>query len=239
MSNTDFQNVTTNNTPLPERVAEQIVQHIISQNLQAGDKLPNEFELGKLLNVGRGTIREAVKLLAARNVLEVQRGRGTYIARHPGQIEDPLGFTFFEDKIKLAWDLLELRMQLEPWIAGLAAERATEEDIAELKERCAVVEADILKGENHLGDDQKFHMCIARCSQNDVVPKLIPIISYSVDLVGKLNEMSLLTETIIGHRAITDAIIAHDPETARKAMMTHLEQNKATIEKLAAKQDNK
>ena len=188
--------------------------------------------------MGRGTIREAVKLLAARNVLVVQRGRGTFIAKHPGQIDDPLGFAFFEDKIKLAWDLLEVRMHLEPWIAALAAERATEQDIEELKARCAEVEEDIFKGDNHLPNDQKFHMCIARCSQNDVVPKLIPVIAYSVDLLGTLNEMRLLSETIIGHRAITDAIIAHDPEAARQAMLSHLEQNKATIEELAAEQGN-
>lgn len=236
MNNTEFQNVTTRNTLLPERVADQIVQLIQSQDLKPGDKLPNEFELGSLLNVGRGTIRESVKILAARNVLEIQRGRGTFISKHPGQMEDPLGFAFYPDQLRLAFDLLEVRLQLEPWIASVAAEKATQKDIQELRARCEQVEKDILDGVDHLKSDEKFHMCISKCTRNEVVPKLIPIISYSVGLFGSINKRVLLSETIIGHRAIADAIAAHDPEAARKAMVAHLEQNRATLQEVATNQ---
>ena len=232
MDNVGFKNVTDNNVLLPERAADQIVDLIISHNLQPGDKLPNEFELGALLNVGRGTIREAVKILAARNILQVRRGHGTFITKHPGQVEDPLGFAFFTDKRKLALDLLEVRMQLEPWIASMAAERATEEDIRELRARGEQVETEILSGCDHLKSDGKYHICIAKCTRNDVVPKLIPVITYSVGLFGVLNERRLLTETIIGHRAITDAIAAHDPEAAKRAMTDHLELNRKSIHEL-------
>lgn len=239
MENNSFQNVTTESTVLPERVAYQIANLIISQNLHPGDKLPNEFELGSLLNVGRGTIREAVKILVARNVLEVQRGRGTFISKHPGQVDDPLGLAFYPDQLKLAFDLLEVRMQLEPWIASVAAERADEKDIEELRARCEQVEKDILDGVNHLESDRKFHICIAKCTRNDVVPKLIPVISFSVDLFGTLNERRLLTETIIGHRAITDAIEAHDPEAAKNALIAHIEQNRLTLQEMAEQQSKK
>ncbi len=238
MDESGFQTVTTTHKALPERVAQQITQLIISRDLKSGDKLPNEFELGSLLNVGRGTIREAVKILAARNVLTIQRGRGTFISKHPGMVDDPFGFAFYPDRLKLAFDLWEVRMQLEPWVAAMAAERATEKDITEIRARCTDVENDILAGVNHLPNDVRFHISIAKCTRNDVVPNLIPVITYSVDLFGTLNKNTLLTETIITHRTIVDAIAAHDPEKARQAMIDHLMQNKRTLDELDVLRQN-
>ena len=236
MDESGFQNVTSSHKALPERVAQQITQLIISSDLKSGDKLPNEFELGSLLNVGRGTIREAVKILAARNVLTIRRGKGTFISKNPGMVDDPFGFAFYPDRLKLAFDLLEVRMELEPWVAAVAAERATDEDIEKIRAKCRQVEEDILQGVNHLPDDIKLHISIARCTRNDVVPNLIPVITYSVDLFGTLNKNILLTETIITHRAIVDAIAAHDPDAARKAMINHLKHNKKTLDELKEKE---
>ena len=64
---------------LPERVAEQIISLIADRELKAGDKLPNEFDMAQQLSVGRGTIREAVKILVSRNILEIRRGCGTFV----------------------------------------------------------------------------------------------------------------------------------------------------------------
>ena len=83
MENTDafykMENVKQTSQSLPEQIAEQIRKMIIEQRLGIGERLPNEFELAQQLNVGRGTIREAVKILVARNVLEIQRGKGAII----------------------------------------------------------------------------------------------------------------------------------------------------------------
>ena len=85
-----FSNIQDNRTSsLAEQVADQINQVIIDQNINAGEKLPNEFELAARLNVGRGTIREAVKLLVARNCLEIRRGKGTFVAVLAGGAQDP------------------------------------------------------------------------------------------------------------------------------------------------------
>lgn len=232
MDTTYFENVKTKETSLPERVAEQISQLIIEQHLTSDDKLPNEFELATQLNVGRGTIREAVKLLVARNILVIRRGKGTYIANHPGQVQDPLGFAFFPDQVQLAFDLLEIRLQLEPWVAGAAAQRASEENKKELREKCLLVEQDILAGVNHLSHDMDFHVSIAQCTQNLVVPKLVPIITYSVGLFGSLNGNILLSETIIDHRAIADAICEGNAKEAERIMRRHLEQNKIELEEI-------
>ena len=132
-----FSNIQDNRTSsLAEQVADQINQVIIDQNINAGEKLPNEFELAARLNVGRGTIREAVKLLVARNCLEIRRGKGTFVVEKPGQIEDPLGFAYVKDKITLAVDLMELRLQLEPWVAQLAAQRIEETEKDTLRQLC-------------------------------------------------------------------------------------------------------
>ncbi|MBE5995745.1 MAG: FadR family transcriptional regulator [Lachnospiraceae bacterium] len=229
MESSEFKTIKNTDQPLPSRAADQISQLIIDRQLSAGDKLPNEFELAAYLHVGRGTVREAVKLLVARNVLEIRRGKGTFIAKHPGQIDDPLGFAYLKDQKKLGLDLLEVRIRLEPWVAGIAAAKADEKDLVILRENCSRVEEDIYGGVDHLENDRKYHISIAKCTHNLVVPKLIPIISYSVGLFGSLNGTSLLTETIIGHRAILTAIEAHDPDAASAAMKDHLEKNRSAL----------
>lgn len=125
----NLQNVQVERKSLPEQVSEQIRQLIIDQNLKVGSKIPNEFELCQQLNVGRGTVREAIKLLVSRNVLEIQRGKGTYVADNTGLVDDPFGLEYIEDKEKLVGDLFEIRMQLEVWIAGLAAQRRNAADL--------------------------------------------------------------------------------------------------------------
>lgn len=225
-----FENIKTKDNSLPEQAAEQISQLIIERQLASGDKLPNEFELAAQLHVGRGTIREAVKLLVSRNVLVIRRGLGTYIASRPGQIEDPLGFAYYPDQVKLGMDLLEVRAHLEPWVAGTAAQRASEENLREMREKCLLVEQDILGGRDHLAHDVEFHVCIAQGTQNLVVPNLIPIISYSVGLFISLTGNTLLSETIVGHRAIADAICGRDSAAAERMMRQHLEENRVALE---------
>ena len=114
---------------LPQKISEDIISFILEEKLQPGDKLPNETVLSEHLNAGRSSIREAMKLLASRNIVTIRQGSGTYIASSPGVVQDPLGFTFIGDKQKLIHDLLEVRFLLEPSIAAMAAAHADENDI--------------------------------------------------------------------------------------------------------------
>ncbi|MDO4962009.1 MAG: FadR/GntR family transcriptional regulator [Eubacteriales bacterium] len=226
-----FTNVqTAKELPLSERVAEQINQLIREGSIEPGDKIPNEFELAERLNVGRGTIREAVKLLVARNILEIRRGKGTYVKEKIGLSEDPLGFAYVADKIVLANELFELRMQVEPWIAGLAAERITEEEKPQLKELCDIVEETIRRGEDHYEADSRFHHFIASCTHNSVINEINPIVTHGINLFTKLRVPELLEATIRTHREIADAILAGDKAGASAAMVRHLKNNKSTIE---------
>lgn len=83
---------------LPQKIAEDIIALILEEHLQPGDKLPNESNLSNRLHAGRSSIREAMKLLASRNIVTIRQGSGTYVAASPGMVEDPLGFTFIGDK---------------------------------------------------------------------------------------------------------------------------------------------
>ena len=214
---------------LVDRLAEDLSQMIIDKDLKAGDKLPNELDLSAALDVGRGTLREAIKILVSRNILEIQRGRGTFVVSKPGVVSDPWGFKFIEDKLQLAIDLLETRILIEPGIARLAAERATDDERTQLQDLCDAVETLILNHQPHLTTDIGFHRFIAQCSKNNILTELIPIITTSIDVSIEMTNNALLDETIATHRAITDAIVHHDPEAAQKAMLAHLLMNQERL----------
>lgn len=241
MQNNDMlstmKNIKSTNQSLPELVASQINQLIIDQNIGAGQKLPNEFELAQRLNVGRGTIREAVKLLVARNCLEIRRGKGTFVVEKIGQIEDPLGFAYVQDKIGLASDLMELRLRVEPWVASLAAERIEEEEKTHLRELCKIVRDQIKAGKDHGDADLEFHTYIAQCTHNSVIAEMMPVLGYSIDLFTRFRSPELLENTIRTHNEITEGICSNDTKKAYDAMYEHIEENRESIELAKAAQE--
>ena len=93
-------NLDNNEKSLPEKLSDDIVSYILEKELKPGDKLPNESILSKEMGAGRSSLREAIKLLASRNIVTVKQGSGTYIASTPGVVDDPFGFTFISDKKK-------------------------------------------------------------------------------------------------------------------------------------------
>lgn len=215
---------------LPERLAEQIISLILEEKLEPGDRLPNETILGQKLGASRSSLREAMKLLASRNIVTIRQGSGTYIASSPGMIEDPLGFTFISDKAKLVQDLLEIRFLLEPPMAARAAMRATDKDISTITELCHEVEALIRAGKDHTQKDIDFHAAIAMSSRNVVIPRLLPVLSTSIPLFVELTRNDLPEETILIHQKIATAIASHDPILAQDAMYLHLVFNRNRIQ---------
>lgn len=218
-----------NGKPLAEQVADYILKDIVERDLEVGAKLPNEFELAERIGVGRGTIREAVKILVSRNIVEIRRGAGTYVSDRQGIVEDPLGLTFIKDKKHLAMDLLNVRLLLEPEIARMAAENATEEQKEGLVRQCDKVEDIIYQGVNHMEEDVRLHEMIAACSGNQVMEKLVPVINSSIAVFVDVTNGRLRQETIETHREIVDAIVAGDGDGARCAMHMHLLYNRRAI----------
>lgn len=219
--------------PLVETVADRLIEYILKNEMQPGDKLPNEFALAEKLSVGRSTLREAVKMLAFRNILEVRQGAGTFVSEKKlGVSEDPLGLMFVRDQKKLLYDLLEIRITIEPRLAALAAQHGTEESVAELRELCEQVEKKILAGENHLAEDVAFHSKIAEMSDNIVAGHLVPIIQQAIYLFIDVTNSRLASETIETHRRLTEAISRGDSIGASDAMLLHLIYNRNDFEKL-------
>ncbi len=217
---------------LGEQIEEELMNYILQERLEVGQKIPNEFELAERFGVGRSTVREAVKALASKGILEVRRGSGTYVAGTSLPGEDPLGLSKLSDKYKLALELLDVRLMLEPEIAASAAEQATREEIQELVRLCDETEALYRSGKNHISKDIEFHTGIARCSKNRVVATLVPIINTAVMTFANLTHRMLRDETIETHRAVVNAIADHDSVGARCAMITHLTYNRQAIRRL-------
>lgn len=217
---------------LASQVEEELMHYIQQESVLIGEKIPNEFELAEKFGVGRSTVRETVKSLVTKGVLEVRRGSGTYVVSKSTIEEDPLGLSKFADKYKLGLELFEVRLMLEPEIAALASDCATPEEKEELKRLCNEVEQIYRAGKNHTKKDIEFHTCIARCSRNRVVEMLQPIMQTAIVTFVNLTHRSLMEETIETHRAITEAIVRSDPVGARCAMIMHLTYNRQALIKM-------
>ena len=180
-----LESLNNNKKLLPQQAAEQIIKLIRENQLQAGEKLPNEFDLGLAL---------------------------------------------VEDKGRLALDLCEVRLILEPELAALAAQRAGEKEIRKLAELQEQIEKLCRQGESYLKKDMEFHELLARISRNSVMPRLVPIIQEGVSLFIEVTELSLAEETLRTHRKIVEAIQDRDPQKAREAMKEHLLLNQERIQ---------
>ena len=225
---------------LYEQIAEQVEQRILTGDLKVGDRLPPERELAEQFGVSRTAVREAVKALRQKGLVEVQPGRGTFITngtsravRHSLDLFMRIGGT---DGFS---DLVEVREIIEPEIAALAAARATEEHIAALREAVVTMDAALEDPDKFIEADLDFHLACAEATQNALIPALIDSI---VDL---LREQRARIFRVAGgpqrgqfhHKRILDTIVRHDPGAARDAMRAHLRQVREDSQASAAQAD--
>lgn len=218
---------------LYEQIVAQIEARILSGDLQPGDKLPAERELAEQFGVSRTAIREAMKALTQRGLVEIYPGRGTFVThsasaamRHSIDLLVRIGH---DDGIT---DLVEVREILEPEIAALAATRATEENIAIMQDAIDAMDESIDDPETYIEADLDFHLALAQGSDNILIPVLIDT------LVELLREHRQQAARVAGalirgqphHKKIIEAIENRDPDSARSAMRAHLEQIRYDIE---------
>ena len=206
---------------LPEKTADGISDLIYRENYGAGAKLPGEKELAARLEVSRNTVRQAIRILREKQIVEVRRGAGTFVSARRGLSDDLLGLSLVSDKKKLVRDLLELRLLIEPRMAALAAERAGREEMDRLRCLFRKMEEECLAGRNYFEQDMEFHTCIAGCSGNLVVHNLLPSIQQAI----------LLQENVTEHRLGEKTVEARGCE-AQDAMTAHLIQNRERILKM-------
>lgn len=217
---------------LGAQTEDELMKYIFQEPVEPGQRIPSEFELAEKFGVGRSTVREAVKGLVSRGILEVRRGSGTYVINTSFPGEDPLGLSRIGDKYKMALDLFEVRLMIEPEIAALACRNASDRELEKLKRLCDETEQLYRGGHNHINKDIEFHTCIARCSKNQVVETLIPVINTAVHTFANVTHRLLIEETLETHRAVTNAILKRDSVGAKCAMMMHLTYNRQAIIKL-------
>lgn len=215
---------------LAEQVADGIMNLIQETPYKAGDKLPTEKELCESTGAGRNTVREALKILASRNVLEIRQGAGTFVSEKQGIPDDPLGFSMVNDHVKLTRDLLQVRIMLEPQIAALAAQCAKEHEIKELEEILEEMEAAMKKREDYSELDTKFHTKIAQCTHNIVMENLLPVIGKGVAVFAREVAQTEYDRTWISHRKIFCYIRDHKPFEAEMEMQYHLLYNTSRYE---------
>lgn len=213
------------NRTLGEKAAEGMMRIIRERGYDTGDKLPNEYELSELLGVSRNTVREALRALASRNIVDIRQGAGTFMSQKRGVADDPLGFSLVEDRRKLTEDLLQIRCIVEPPIAALAAQNATQKEIDALGALCVQVEELIGRRADFAQKDMEFHTQIANCSGNQVMSSLIPVISEGVTVFSGVIAHEF-EQTVKSHRSIYEAIRDRRATDAQQAMLFHLLYNR-------------
>jgi DNA-binding FadR family transcriptional regulator len=215
---------------LSAEVANKLRKMIARQNMKAGDRLPNETELGIMFGISRSTVREAIKLLLAANVVEIQRGKGTFVTVQPGVARDPLGLEF-ANRSKLLDNLMETRMMFEPEIAALAAQRADKDNLDKLAHIIQKIREAGSDKDNQTSLDVEFHTAVAECTKNDVLYRIVPIICESIQ-EGSLETTDVpgsYERAIQSHINIYHGIWNRDPETTKEEMAKHIRQTREDI----------
>lgn len=217
-----------NSTFLYEQVVEQIETLIIEGQLKQGERLPSERDLSQQFGVSRTVIREAVKSLQEKGLLEIRPGVGTFV--HDGMskiMHQSLERMVLIDHQQGLDNLMEVRELLEPQIAALAADKATPKDIEALKAAIDKMDHSMKHVEDFIEADHAFHLALAKATQNQLIVNLVDSI---VDLLIQ-QRRQIFTNSSEGpkrgqehHKRILQAIIDHDWKLARKTMFEHLHQ---------------
>ena len=205
---------------LSQRTAERLYTQIaVERRMAPGEKLPNEVELSQRLGVSRATLREALRALTTQGVLEVRRGKGTFVSEQAGAT-DPFGFDRLDRVKGQLRDLFELRGIVEPQAARLACRRATETELEEILARGAEVEDCIRAGRDRTAADREFHTAIVRATHNEYMLRLLPLIHQAVE-AGEQQER-LAADTLRDHALLLEFFRRRDGAGAEHAMAIHM-----------------
>lgn len=204
---------------------DEIKEYILSDKVSVGDKLPSEKEFCDNLGIGRGSVREALRLLQAKGMVEIVQGRGAFVASKEENSVENLADWFRDNELVLK-DFNEVRQAIEPLAVRLAVERSTEKEVKKLEANVAAFIA--AKEQNQWDElaalDEKFHRTLVESSHN----QLLIIINKEIEkklrqFRDKTFQIEANIENCIPyHRAIAEAIRNKDVETAQKKLLEHL-----------------
>jgi GntR family transcriptional regulator, transcriptional repressor for pyruvate dehydrogenase complex len=211
-----------------ELIADQLLRRISERQLHPGDPLPTERELTQAFRAGRSSVREALRMLESKGVIE-NRGNGTFVvAGYANPLNTSVQLLLSLDQATML-DVYELRRILECEAAGLAAQRHTDSHLglmdAAIDEMAAALASDDLdRGSRYIDGDLRFHLAIAEATRNGVI-------LHTMDALRGVIRRALMSIFLIPqspersfeqHRSIRSAIAARDAVAAREAMRAHL-----------------
>lgn len=219
---------------LSDRVAERLQELIIERKLEIGEKLPPERELAEMFGVSRTVIRESLTYLKAKGLVEVQQGGGAVVTNmDSNHLYESISLFLHQMPEDIEYrHIAELRKIVEVEIAGLAADRATDEDIARIESKIGLMKKDyeVLRADSDARHrfaraDVEFHLALAVATQNPLLPIMF---SPILDILEKQRTASIdipnsAKRAIEYHEAIKSAIKKRDAYAARMAMRDHLD----------------
>ncbi len=212
---------------LYEQIVQQIEDSILSGALKAGEQLPSERELATRFGVSRTAVREAVKALSEKGLVEAYSGRGTFITDGTSQVmKQSLDRMIRIGQPEGSTDLAELREIFEPEVTALAALRVDEQQLASMRDAVAIMDRSMQKPEAYIEADLDFHLALAEAAGNPLVLSLLD------SIVALLREQRIGIFGLEGgpvrgqnhHKRILEAIEQRNPTLAREAMRAHLQQ---------------
>ena len=203
-------------------VADRIQELIRQEHIAPGERLPSERDLATKLSVSRASLREALIALELGGVIEVRGGSGVYVSDIPEPEAD------LPEAGPGPFEVLSARRLIESEIAAIAARVATDSAVDAILQAVVEMEKHHANYSSNEQADRNFHLAIARATGNSA---LVGSLNYLWDQRGRLwhklkehfQTEELRQETLKDHRRILEAIAAHDPAAARRAMRAHLE----------------
>jgi GntR family transcriptional repressor for pyruvate dehydrogenase complex len=206
-------------TYLQSEIIEEIDRHIRENDLKPGDRLPSQQQMADLLGVSRVSLREAMKTLEARNVVEVVNGKGVY---YKGG-EQPHGNPSSDKEMLL--ELLQVRQACEQEVIRLVVEFASDEEIAEIGRKAEVIRKRYDEGATEIPEDRAFHDSMYKASHNKLLQEVIRFLGKTYDWIWQ-NPMGIgryLNDTIPMHIEMYRYVQARDAKHAQAVNKRMLE----------------
>lgn len=224
--------------PLANEIARRLVEYLLSGEVSPGERMPSERELAQAFGVGRSAMREAIKSLSLIGLVEVRHGDGTYLRKADSAILPQIiewGLLLGEPRTR---DLVEARQKIEEVIAGLAAERRDETDLAALRTSLAAMaeasgpDADPAA---FVDADVQFHLLLADAARNTALRDvLVGIQALLRAWIRRAISIGDRAGSLEEHMPILEAVERGDPEAAERAMAAHMRHAGERLERALA-----
>ena len=220
---------------LSDRLATLLGERIDSGDLVPGERLPTEQALAQAHGVSRTVVREAVHQLKSRGMLRSRQGLGVFVAATPPH--RALAFDAgIPGSMEAVVQVREVRRALEGEIAALAAERATRGHLAALRVALRDIDRTVAAGGDGVAEDMAFHRAIAHATGNPQFGRLMEFLeqylreAVRVTRANEARRADFMEAVRAEHRAIVDAIVAHDPKAARRRALEHMTRGERRLE---------